>query len=686
MPKSQPLAMTPNQQLAHQASVHLQAGNPGLALQTCEMVLSVDEYHADALHVAGLAHKQMGNLSQAIAMMRKSVAGRRPDPMHVFQLATCLLEMGRTKDAAIWFDRLVAIHPNGDTWSNLGVVLMQLGRHADAVKPLKLAAKAERGRADRWANYGLALLQVEDLPAAEVAFSRALTLEPGNEEAQLNLAVLNTQQGKPLQALESYYDLIERGVRLGSALNNCANLLAKLGRYDEAEPMYRRSLEVRNGVVTTWDNWLFCLLHARQSTPQSIVAAMHRYSAHFEAPLQELRQAHGNDRDLQRVLKVGIVSADLRGHAIASFFEPLLQRLSPSSNLHLYAYSNYATEDAVSERMRQHFVSWSVVTSMDDETLAAKIREDGIDILVDLSGHTAGNRLLAFARKPAPLQVSWMGSPGSTGLESMDYYFADPYFLPPGLMDEQFTEKIVQLPASVLFQPAQDSPPVNALPALTNGHITFGSFNHLRKVNRTVIALWAQLLRQVPDSKLLMGGMPEEDSDIDVREWFREEGIDVSRVRFFKVCPKAEFLAQFHEIDIHLDTFPYNGGTTSWHAIYMGIPSISLMGAISASRAGISILGQVGLAHFVATDAAAYVAIGIRWANNLTELADLRAGMRRRFAQSAPNQPALVAQWVERAWRTMWAAWCEGREPQSFSVEPTASEILEMQNKNGTVT
>jgi hypothetical protein len=303
--------------------------------------------------------------------------------------------------------------------------------------------------------------------------------------------------------------------------------------------------------------------------------------------------------------------------------------------------------------------------------LAQQIRADGIDILIDLSGHTRNNRLLTFARKPAPIQASWIGYPGTTGLQAMDYYLADRFLLPPGLFDGQFTEKIVRLPGTAPFCPAQESPPVNALPALTNGCITFGSFNRLNKITRPVVALWSRLMSAVPGSKMLMGAMPEGDDHSGLIDWFAREGIARERLSFHPRSGIAAYLELHHQVDICLDTFPYNGGTTTLHAIWMGVPTLTLAGGTVPARQGAALLGHVGLEEFVAQDAADFVRKGLRWTGDVAALAELRSGLRERFAHSALGRPELIAAGLESALRTMWQRWCAGLPPESFDADTT---------------
>jgi protein O-GlcNAc transferase len=419
-----------------------------------------------------------------------------------------------------------------------------------------------------------------------------------------------------------------------------------------------------------YSNLLFCLSHLEAIGAQALFAEHCRFGERFEAPLRASWPRHANARDPERRLQIGFVSGDLRDHALACFIEPLWQHLAGSAGLSLHAYYNHATADSVTARLRRHVKHWHDIARLSDAALAEKIADDGIDILIDLSGHTGENRLLTFAHKPAPVQASWMGYPGTTGLKAMDYYLADRHFLPPGEFDSLFTEKIVYLPASAPFVPGEEAPAVNALPALRNGFMTFGSFNRISKLSRSAIALWAQLLRALPDARLLLAGMPPDREYEGLVDWFDQEGIARQRLTAHPRCDHATYLALHHDVDMCLDAFPYSGGTTTNYALWMGVPTLTLAGHTSSGRQGAAILGRVGLDAFVATDAAGFQRKGLSWAGELGALADVRAGLRARLQESPVCRPDLIAAGVESALRTMWRRWCAGLPPESFAAGP----------------
>lgn len=355
-----------------------------------------------------------------------------------------------------------------------------------------------------------------------------------------------------------------------------------------------------------------------------------------------------------------------------------MAHLANYPTLSLHAYYNNTIEDESTQRLRGYLKHWHPISHLSDEALSKSIQEEGIDILIDLSGHTGKNRLLTFARKPAPIQASWMGYPGTTGLQAMDYYFTDRYHLPLGQFDNQFTEKFAYLPAGAPFLPCENSPPINTLPAINKGYVTFGSFNRVEKLNPSVIALWSKLLHALPDSKLLLGSMPSNDQNNPLIEWFAQEGIARNRLIFYPRSNMQTYLTLHHDVDICLDSFPYAGGTTTVYALWMGIPTLTIAGGTVAGRTGACILSHVGLESFIAHNAVDFVQKGLSWAGDLSTLAGLRSGLRTRFEQSPLRRPEIIAAGLERALRIMWQRWCAGLSAASFEADMKSRESISL--------
>ena len=580
-----------------------------------------------------------------------------------------LFHQGRLAEVATLTRALTAQWPaHGFAWKVLATVLQLQGQVEPALLSMQEAARCLPDDAEVHNNLGFILKDQGRLGEAQAHLRRAVGLEPAYAEAHNNLGIVLQEQGRLAEAQHHLRCALALKPDYAKAHNNLGLALQNLTRLAEAETAYRRALLLQPGFADAHSNLLFCLSQMEGIDAAALFAEHRAFGERFETPLRALWSAHANGRDPQRRLQVGFVSGDLRDHPVAAFIEPVLAHLAHSERLSLHAYANHRAHDPVTQRLRGHVAHWHVVLGMDDDALARQIRADGIDILIDLSGHTAYNRLLLFARKPAPVQVSWIGYPGTTGLQAMDYYLTDRFLLPPGQFDHQFTEKLVHLPVGAPFLPSSDGPPVNSLPALANGYVTFASFNRPSKLSASVIALWAQLLRAVPGARMLLGAMPEDGDNATFIAWFARHGIAHERLIFHRRSDMAAYLALHHQVDVCLDTFPYSGGTTTLHALWMGVPTLSLAGDTAAGRQGVCILEHSGLPDFVARDADEFVRRGVAIAGDLPALAALRDGLRARFAVQSSSDLVNLAASVEGALRTMWQRWCAALPAATFEV------------------
>ena len=631
--------------------------------------LQINPEYAEAHYNLGITLKDLGRLDEAEASYRRALEIEPAYAEAHSNLGVTLQDLGRLIEAEASYRQALEIKPDYfEAHCSLGAALKDLGRLNEAEVSLRRALQIKPDFAEVHNNLGTTLQNLGRIDEAETSLRRALQIKPDFAEAHSNLGNTLKDLGRLDEAEASHRRALQIMPNFAKALSNLGTTLHDLGRLGEAEANYRMAMEADPDHAATHSNLLFCLTQNATVNAETLFSEHCRFGELFETAFRTNRPQFSNSRDPDRTLRIGFVSSDFYNHAVANFIEPVLAHLSAYPQLSLHAYSNNTIEDAVTQRIREHFADWHFIVGLSDAALAEKIRADNIDILIDLSGHTAKNRLLTFARKPAPVQASWMGYPGTTGLRSMDYYLADRFFLPPGQFDDQFTEKIVRMPAGAPFLPFQGAPPVNTLPALINGHVTFGSFNRLSKLSRPVIALWSQLLRALPDSRMVLAGMPQDRKCDTVIEWFAQEGIALERLNIHPRSGMDSYLTLHHQVDICLDTFPYNGGTTTFHALWMGVPTLTLAGSTAASRSGASILGHAGLEAFVANDAADYVRKGLSWAGNLAALSDIRAGLRERFANSAMGQPTVAAAGLEHALRVMWQRWCAGLPAESFEV------------------
>lgn len=556
-----------------------------------------------------------------------------------------MIKQGRFVDARAFARGLTERHPDrGLSWKVLGALLWaekdrgDEAIRAEALTAMRTATRLLPNDAEALRNLGAALNDATLFEEAQNCLQRALLIDPSSVEVHNDLGENHWHQGRP----------------------------------EETEAFYRSALTLTAGRPATAfsDKLSTALLFTMSNNPRvdadALFAEHCRVGETLEAGLGGSTPRHSNDPDPQRRLQVGFVSGDLLKHSVANFIEPVLARLQNYPSLELHAYYNNTLQDTTTERLRGYLKHWSQVDKLSDKQLARQITDDRIDVLIDLSGHTALNRLRALARKPAPIQVSWIGYPGTTGMRAMDYYLCDRHFLPPGQFDRYFTEKLVYLPANAPFEAFHSAPPVNALPALSSGRLSFGSFNRSSKVNAATVELWAQLLRAVPLSDMLIAGMPANYPKDQLIARFAAAGVAPERIVFYPRCDMERYMALHHHIDVCLDTIPYNGGTTTVHAIWMGVPTLTLAGPTPASRQGAAMLGQLDVDGFIATSPEDFVAKGRYWAENLAALAAVREQLRSRWERSAARDPDVIVASLDQAFRHMWKRWCAGLPAESF--------------------
>ena len=544
-------------------------------------------------------------------------------------------------------------------WKMLATILQTQGQYEASLPALQQAIALEPQDAALYNNLGTALSALNRHPEAESWFKQAIAIAPDYGRALVNLGMALRFQGRLQESESCCRRALEVDACDASAHIQLGNALEDQGLLSEAQACYYRAdmaHEPRRAVAHS--NVLYLMNHDVLVEPKHLFAEHVAFGEKFETPLRTGWHGHCNVKDAGRKLKIGFVSGDFHHHALNEFLEPAFKALADRPSLTLCAYSNGTRDDEVTRRMRGYFAHWSAVANLTDEDLATQIRADAIDILIDLSGHTAKNRLLTFARKPAPIQMSWLGYLGTTGLTGMDYYLCDEYWIPPGELDWQFTEKLAYLPNTVVFQPDPLAPPVNALPALCNGYVTFGSFNRVTKINDSVIALWSMVMQQVPTSKLILAGI-EVGNQQAIADTFAEHSIEATRLKFFPRLATAEYLALHQQVDFCLDTFPHGGGATTAHAAWMGVPTLCLAGETPASRFSASMMHQVGLDGFIAGSIDEFVDRGVTWAGQIDELARLRPLMRQQFAESPLGEPTKLAENVDAALREAWMHWCE---------------------------
>ena len=487
-------------------------------------------------------------------------------------------------------------------------------------------------------------------------FRKVLARQPDHADAHYNLGNALQMLGQRNEAISHYRQALALKPDIAGLHSNLGNALHSQGRLDEAIAHYRQALVFEPDSASVHSNLLLTLQNLETCSAEELFQEHLRYAQSFEAPLKPFWQPHGNNRDPARRLKLGYVSGDFRRHVVANFFEPILA-CHDKSQFELFGYYNNTQHDSYTERIAAKMDHFSSCIHLTDDQLAAQIRADGIDILVDLSGHTSENRLPVFARKPAPVQVNYIGYPGSTGLSAMDYRISDPWQDPVGQTERYHSETLVRLPGGMAFAPEPEAPEVNALPALTSGEFTMASLNNLSKVNPAVVNLWARILHALPQAKLMLGNVTDSGIQERLTGLFGQAGIGPGRLILQPRLSVADYLTAHHQIDLALDPFPYNGGTTTMHSLWMGVPVITLAGDHAVSRLCAAHLSRVGLDEFITHNEDEYLQCALRFAHDLPKLNAVRQSLRARMTASECD-PAAITRQLEAAYHEMWRTWC----------------------------
>jgi predicted O-linked N-acetylglucosamine transferase (SPINDLY family) len=609
-----------------------------------------------------------------------------------FQAALQFHQAGKSREAEDAYRR--AIFADGahvDAWQRLGILLHQSGRTGEAIDALRRAAELGPGAADVHNNLGAVLAAAGHLPEALNAFASAVSLCANFPETHNNIANLLRQLGRTREAVSAYrravrlrpdypdawnslgtlariegdldtaLDALDHAVRLRpdwpEALNNLAGVYQEMRKLDHAVHLFRRALSFKSE-PRIWDNLLLALYGLPSVTAQNLRDEHARWNQAVPAPMQPTAPSFSNDRSPSRGLRIGYVSPDFREHPVGRLMTPVLAN-HDRSRFEVFCYSDVKAPDAITARHRSHADHWIDATAMTDDQLAAKIREDRIDVLIDLALHTANNRLLVFARRPAPVQMAWAGYPGSTGLSTMDFRITDPQLDPPDSGRESlYPEKLIRLPHCFwCFDPYEPDPHVNPLPARRNGFFTFGCLNQFAKISDPTLVRWSAVLNAVPHSRLHVLA-PAGRARAEFANFMAYRGITPDRISFLDRRPRPDYLKLYHDIDIVLDTSPYTGHTTTLDALYMGVPVVTLPGETAVSRGGLSILAQVGLPELVAPDDTTFTRIATTLAQTPDYLATLRSTLRPRLMSSPLADTVRFTRDMESAIRTAWRLWC----------------------------
>jgi protein O-GlcNAc transferase len=659
------------------------------AVAACRRAVSLRPDLSEAWENLSVVLHELGRRDEAVDAARRATELRGSNPAMLNKLGTLLMENQQAAEAIPLFQRALSLDPNlVEALNNLGCALQRQSDRTSAVPIFQRAIQLRPELPELHNNLGTALLAGGDPDAAIDAFGRALALRPDYPEAHFNLGNALLARHMLPDAIASYRKALAMRQDYAEAWHNLGNALKESGQFDESIDCYRKAVELGFKSFEVWGNLgaalrttgdldeaIECFRRGAEMKPRSVAAENLLYSIHLHPDYDSCRifeehaswnqqsaqalspptHVHANRgaADPDKRLRIGYVSPDFRRHPVGGFLLPLFSNHN-RAQVEVCCYSDVRQPDPMTDELRRYASIWRDVAGLTDEQLADLVRADRIDILVDLAMHTENNRLLVFARKPAPIQLTYLAYCSTTGLTTMDYRLTDSYLDPPDGDDSVYSERSIRLAKTYwCYAPRPEAPPVGRLPALLQGHVTFGCLNNFAKVSRPTIAAWQGLLLEVSNSVLILHSH-EGSHRQRLADRFSNSGIDPGRVVFVDRLSLGDYFAQYQRIDIALDTFPFNGGATTLDALWMGVPVVTLAGQTAVGRGGVGILSNAGLQELIAESLERYIQICRDLALDLPRLAHLRSTMRARIASSPLMDAKGFAQSVEAAYRQAW--------------------------------
>ena len=633
------------------------SGDPARARRSFEAILAREPEHLGALAILSSIAMQEQAYERATSLLERALRLAPEQGMLCSNLGEALRRLGRKSEALVAFRRAVEHSPElAETHFNLALTLEQLNELDEACSEYEAALRLKP-------DFAAAALGLLSALRASAAYERAVVWY---EEHAAQLPDTAAQRCAVAAVLADVFRIDEAVAHLERALElepglaavhaELAAALVERGEIDEALVRMRRAIELEPTNATYHGNLVYLLPFSPNVSAAQVLEEARAFGARH-APALKRPPRHTNSREPERRLRVGYVSPDFREHPAALFLRPLF-RHHDRTRAQLIAYSNVRRPDAVTQQLKSLVDDWRDISLLDDEAAAALMRSDEVDVLVDLAQHSAGNRLLLFALKPAPVQISWLGYPGTTGVSALDYRLTDPGLDPPELGNGHNSETLLWLPDTFwCYEPPSEAPVVNELPALQNGYVTFGSLNNFKKVSDAALELWAQVLSAVPGSRLLLVA-PAGSARDRVRRALRGQGVGEERVEMVGPMPRREYLAAYGRVDIGLDPVPYGGGTTTLDAVFMGVPVVTLTGETAVSRSAAAIARNLRLPELVGRSVQDYVGRARSLADNRDALAELRRALRKRLAQSPLLDAKAFARNIEGAFAEAWRRWC----------------------------
>lgn len=574
-------------------------------------------------------------------------------------LGNTFRERGRIDAAIASYREALALAPDSSAaHTNLGSALLQQGRRQEALVCFRKAHALEPELAEAHYNLGIASYQAGDLPSAKSALAKYLQSQPNDRLALITLGEACSRSNELDEAATCFQRVLARDSNAADAHNLLANVLRNQARHREAMEHYELAILNDSNPVVAFQNLLFCMMCTGSFSAADIHARHREFARRFEQPLLSLQSPSTNTAEPNRRLKIGYVSPNFCSNIVGHYIQPILQNHN-RAGFEVHCYFTGSIRDVETERIVALADRWHDVHLLSDDETAALIRTHQIDLLVDLCGHGPGNRILALARKPAPVQVSYLDYSATTGLSSIDYRLTTEYCDPSGTAEQYYSEKLYRLKDTYwTYNPAAQLP-VSALPMKSNGYVSFGSFNMYYRITGGVLDLWSRLLSSVPGSRLVVVGVGWGSTQAALLERLNRAGIARDRVSMHSLVSYQEYNELMGTVDLALAPFPYNGATTMMDCLWNGLPVVAKEGGETfCSRLGCSVLAQMGLSELIARDEDEYVRIGVELTSAVQKLADLRQSLRQRMERSPMRDFSGFTRGLELAYRSMWKEWC----------------------------
>ncbi len=626
--------------------------------------LAFNSESASVYYNLGNLYKDMGRMIDAIASYRHAINIEPGLVLAHYNLGNILKELDRLDDAEVSYRRAIALNPeHAEAYCSLGMVLSSKGRFKEAEVNCRRALDIKPVYADAHCVLGIIFLKTKKLDEAAASLRWALQIEPGFVEVYNNLALVLKEMGNINEAIITCQKAVEIKPDFAEAHNNLGTFYLSIGQVNQSIQCLRKALEHKPDYALAHSNLIFTQDLSADMTMLELQDERRKWDAIHGSPFYG-RWFHENKPDPDRKLRIGYISADFRTHSAPFVFGGMLMHYD-ATQFDVFAYSNYSEKDELTEKFQKSVTLWRDIFGMSDDEVARIIREDKIDILVDLSGHSAGNRLLVFAMKPAPIQVTAWGYAAGTGMRAMDALFSDSVFVPPSER-KYYAEEVRYLPCAISFSPFGQLPAVNPLPALSSKGITFGSFNRLSKNSEASYHVWSEILKASPGSRMVIKNheLNDEDTRSRVMLNFINAGIDPARIILLGGTSRFEHLSAFNQIDIALDPFPHGGGVTALEGLMMGVPMVSLRWPSLTGRISASIMTALNLTDWIAETEEEYVELALLKAKDLESLSALRQHLRDILESSVVGDQVAYARVAEHEYRTLWREWCEKRESE----------------------